>query len=120
MQQDQLAVVVTAFSHWRENRKGRNVSTPIPLREQAVSLLNTYSSSKITSALHISGSQLKQWRHQNNTSAAISSFVSLPVTTLAPQNAFNIELCFVSGEQLRLSDVVGHEVLTTLINAIKS
>lgn len=40
--------------------------------------------------------------------------------TLAPQQPFNIELRFVSGEQLRLSDIAEHEVLTTLIAAIKS
>jgi hypothetical protein len=120
MQQNQLAVVVTAFTQWRKNRKGRHVSTPISLREQAVSLLNTYSSSKIIAALHISGSQLKQWREHDTSSTALSPFVSLPMAALAPQQPFNIELRFVSGEQLRLSGVVEHELLTTLIAAIKS
>lgn len=120
MQQNQLAVVVTAFTQWRKNRKGRNVPTPISLREQAVSLLNTYSSSKITAALHISGSQLKQWREHDESSVALSTFVTLPMETLALQQPFTIELSFVSGEQLRLSDVVEHAVLNTLIAAIKS
>jgi len=42
--QDQLPTVVTAFEHWRSNRNGRQVPTPLPLREQAVALLNYYSS----------------------------------------------------------------------------
>ncbi|MCP4985317.1 MAG: hypothetical protein GY928_04370 [Colwellia sp.] len=58
--QEQLSIVVTAFAHWRSNRNGRQVPTPNALREQAVALLNHYSSSQITSSLRISGSQLKQ------------------------------------------------------------
>jgi hypothetical protein len=57
--QDQLSIVVTAFEYWRSNRNGRQVPTPTALREQTVELLNHYSSSQITSALRISGSQLK-------------------------------------------------------------
>jgi hypothetical protein len=37
---DQLSTVVSAFEHWRSNRSGRQVPTPIALREQAATLLN--------------------------------------------------------------------------------
>jgi len=64
--QDQLPNVVIAFEHWRSNRNGRQVPTPVPLREQAVALLNYYSSSQITSALRISGSSLVQYEMSLN------------------------------------------------------
>jgi hypothetical protein len=46
---DQLSTVVSAFEHWLSNRSGRQLPTPIALREQAVTSLNNYSFSQITS-----------------------------------------------------------------------
>ena len=83
--QDQLTTVVTAFEHWRSNRNGRKVPTPLPLREQTVALLNYYSSSQITSALRISGSQLKQWRISTAPTETIPQFVHLPIPTSPTQ-----------------------------------
>lgn len=118
--QDQISVVVTAFEQWRSNRNGRQAPTPTTLREQAVSLLNTFSSSQITSALRLSGSQLKQWRNALATAEQTPQFVHLPVSPTPTPNSFNVELCFVSGDQLRLSGVVDREVINTIIGAMKS
>jgi hypothetical protein len=117
---DQLISVVTAFKLWRSKRNGRQAPTPTPLRKQAVSLLNTYSTSQITSALRISGGQLKQWRHSLDVPVQSPQFIELPVS-LPSQNApINIELNFTSGDQLRLCGVVEPDLLTTLIGAMKS
>lgn len=118
--QDQLSTLVTAFEHWRSKKKGRQVPTPTTLREQAVALLKHYSSSKITSALRISGSQLKQWR---NTVAPIETtpqFIHLPLSTSPTQSSVKVELCFARGEQMYLSGFVDTDMLVSLIGAMKS
>jgi hypothetical protein len=103
LKQDQLLTVVTAFEHWRSNRNGRQVPTPTVLREQAVALLNHYSSSQITSALRISGTQLKQWRNSAAPTDATSQFVHLPISISPTQSSIKVELCFASGDQMHLS-----------------
>ncbi|MGL4712829.1 MAG: hypothetical protein ACRCWP_09835, partial [Shewanella sp.] len=60
---DLLSTLTTAFECCRSIRDSSQTPTPNTLREQAVGLLEHYSSSKITSALRISGGQLKQWRN---------------------------------------------------------
>ena len=47
--QEQLSTVVAAFEQWRNNRNGRQLTTPEHLRQQAISLLEQCSSSAITS-----------------------------------------------------------------------
>jgi len=117
---DQLTSVVTAFELWRSNRNGRQVPTPTPLRKQAVSLLNNYSTSQITSALRISGGQLKQWRHSLDVPVQSPQFIELPVLLPSHNSPINIELHFTSGDQLHLSGVVEPDLITTLIAAMKS
>lgn len=118
--QDQLPNVVTAFEHWRSNRNGRQVPTPVPLREQAVALLNYYSSSQITSALRISGSQLKQWRNTASPTEIKPQFIHLPIVDLPTQPTVNVEICFISGDQLHLSGIVDRDVITACIGAMRS
>jgi hypothetical protein len=118
--QDQLSTVVSAFEHWRSNRNGRQVPTPTALREQAVALLNHYSSSQITSALRISGSQLKQWRNSVATTETKPQFVHLPISGSPTQYSVKVELCFASGEQMNLSGAVNSDMLISLIGAMKS
>jgi hypothetical protein len=120
--QDQLSTAVTAFEHWRSNRNGRQVSTPIPLREQAVALLNHYSSSKITSTLRISGSQLKQWRHTPEPAEKTQLFVHLPISPppLLTQPPFTVELRFAQGNEMSLSGIVDSHIIISLISAMKS
>ncbi len=119
LNQDQLSIVVTAFEHWRSNRNGRQVPTPTALRQQAVALFNHYSSSQITSALRISGSQLKQWRNIIASTETTPQFVHLPISS-PPTQSVNIELCFASGDQMHLSGVVDSNMLISLVGAMKS
>ncbi|WP_159818046.1 hypothetical protein [Colwellia sp. 20A7] len=120
--QDQLTTVVTAFEHWRSNRSGRQVTTPIALREQAVALLNHYSSSKITSALRISGGQLKQWRNTLEPAEKAPLFVHLPISPppLLTQPPFTVELRFAQGNEMSLSGVIDTNIIISLIGAMKS
>ncbi|MGL1959078.1 MAG: hypothetical protein OCD00_17395 [Colwellia sp.] len=67
---------------------------PNALREQAVALLKYYSSSKITSALRISGGQLKQWKNSVSSPENTPQFVQLPISAPSAQTPFNVELCF--------------------------
>jgi len=117
---DQLTAVVTAFEHWRSNKNGRRVPTPKPLRKQAVSLLENYSPGQITTALRISGTQLKQWGNSSKLSEQIPQFIELPVSSVTHHDPFNVELSFVSGDQLRLCGIYDPNLLTTLIGAMKS
>lgn len=118
--QDQISTVVTAFELWRSNRNGRQAPTPETLREQAVLLLNNYSSSAITSALRISGSQLKQWRNSHELPEKTPKFVHLPISSSQMQSPLNIELRFAHGDQMCLSGVVDCEMVVSLIGAMKS
>jgi hypothetical protein len=77
---DQIPTVVTTFEHCRNNRNVRQVPTPTYLHEQVVALLDYYSSSQITSALKISGSQLKQWRNNAEPTGTNPQFVHLPIS----------------------------------------
>ena len=117
---EQLPTVVSAFEHWRSNRNGRQAPTPTTLREQAVSLLNNYSSSQITSALRISGSQLKQWRSSAVPTEAKAQFVHLPISISPTQSSINVELCFASGDQMHLSGLINSDMVVSLIGAMKS
>ncbi len=117
---DKLSTVVTAFESWRNNRNGRQVSTPITLREQAVSLLNNYSSSKITSALRISGSQLKQWKNALIPPEQTPQFVHLPILPSPTQVHLNVELRFASGDQMCISGGIDRDMITAFIGEMKS
>ncbi|KGJ89815.1 hypothetical protein [Thalassotalea sp. ND16A] len=118
--QDQLINVVAAFEQWRKNRNGRQVPTPTPLRKQAVSLLNTYSSSKIIAALRISGTQLKRWSESLDLPELLPEFVHLPMTPQPQNEQLNVELSFTCGDRLCLSGDVSLSMITSMIKAMKS
>ncbi len=118
--QEQLSIVVTAFPHWLCNRNGRQVPTPAALREQAVALLSHYSSSQITSALRISGGQLKQWRATLGTFEEAPQFVHLPIPSSPMKSPLNVELRFASGDLMSLSGIVDSDMLISLVGAMKS
>ena len=116
--QDQLPDVVAAFEQWRNNRNGCQVATPRHLRQQAVLLLEHCSSSAITSALRISGTQLKQWREV--LAPANTEFVSLPLVNGAcgPQQC--LELRLHNGVQLSLSGSLSSGLIVDMLREVKS
>lgn len=115
--QNQLTIVIKAFEQWRNNRNGPQVRTPAHLREQAILLLNDYSSSQITSALKINGSQLKQWRSALDTTEPSSQFVTLPQLH---HEQSSVEFCFSHGDKLCLSGDISLKVIIAIIREIKS
>ena len=115
--------VIEAFELWRHNRGSRRATTPQALRKQAVDLLEHYSSSKVTSILRISGSQLKQWREFVKPSQINHDFIQLPEQT-EEHHIVNehprIELRFCNGTALNFSGEITHALLVTMIQEAKS
>jgi hypothetical protein len=117
---NQLANVVESFEQWRSTRNRRQARTPGTLREQAALLLNDHSSSKIISALKISGTQLKQWRTELGLTEPSPQFVALPTLSSLPNEQANVEFRFSNGDQLCLSGEICLNLLTAIIREIKS
>jgi hypothetical protein len=116
--QDQLSPLVAAFEQWRNNRNGRQVATPEHLRQQAVLLLEHYASSTITSALRISGAQLKQWREV--LLPANTDFVSLALMSEPCGLQQHLELRLHNGVHLSLSGALSSSVIVDMIREAKS
>jgi hypothetical protein len=102
--QDQLSDVVAAFEQWRNNKNGSQLATPRHLRQQAVLLLEHCFSSAITSALSISGNQLKQWRELST--PANTEFISMPLVNETSASQQWLELRLHNGVQLSLSEAL--------------
>ena len=117
---EQLSRVIAAFEQWRRNKKGRQVPTPAPLRQQAVALLDNHSSSKITSALRISDTQLKNWTESLQTDNKPDPFVHLPLSANPQDKSLNLVLHFRHGEQLTLSGDISLSLITAMIQEMKS
>lgn len=125
MMSDQLTNTVAAFQQWRSNKLSRGSATPHSLRLQAVALLPHYSLSTVAKNLQISSDQLKHWHltHQELNDEA-THFVPLPL----PQNesftshiqplSFDVNL--TNGNQFSVSGVFNSQLITQLIEAIKS
>ncbi|MCG6200562.1 hypothetical protein [Psychromonas antarctica] len=115
---EQLSSVITAFEQWRHHKNGRQ--TPALLRQQAVALLDNYSSSRITSALRISGTQLKQWTESLQVVNKPAPFVHLPLSSSVQHKSLNLELHFRHGEQLTLCGDISLSLITAMIQEMKS
>ena len=106
--------VVAAFELWRNSRGSRKTPTPQALRKQAIDLLEHCSSSKITSMLRISGSQLKQWRESVKALQTNQDFIRLPVQEQAQHRVSEhptivLQLC--NGATLTFSNEVSQTLL---------
>ena len=117
---EQLSSVIAAFEQWRHNKKERQASTPAPLRQQAVALLDNYASSKITSALRISGTQVINWAELLTVSNKPDPFIHLPLSAKSQVQSLNLELHFRHGEQLTLSGDISSSLITAMIQEMKS
>ena len=116
--QDKLPPVVAAFEQWRNNINGRQVATPKHLRQQAVLLLEHCSASTITSALRISGTQLKQWRECS--APANPEFVSLPLVDEYCDPKQRLALRLQNGVQLSLSGGLSSSLIVDILQEVKS
>lgn len=115
---EQLSRVITAFEQWRRNKKSRQ--TPTLLRQQAVALLDNYSFCKITSALRISGTQLKNWAASLQADNKPEPFVHLPLSVTPQHKSLDLQLHFRHGEQLTLSGDISLSLITAMIQEMKS
>ena len=112
---DHLNLVIAAFEQWRQTKNKHQTIIPTPLRQQAVALLDEYSSSKITAALRLSGSQLKSWAGVHHVDEKPPTFVHLPLTAALPQQTLSIALHFRHGGQLTLSGEISPVLLSAII-----
>ena len=117
---EKLSSVIAAFELWRHNKNGRQTPTPAPLRQQAVALLDNYSSSKITSLLRISGTQLKQWVGSLQVANKPDPFLHLPLSSDTQHKSLNLQLHFRHGEQLTLSGDISLDLIMAMIQGMKS
>lgn len=115
---DQLSITATAFDLWREKRVYPRERTPLALRQQAVLLYKNYSSSKITTALKISGTQLNQWKTLLAPKDEHPDFVHLPSpsTTTEP---LTLSLSFANGASMVFNGAISSTLLTTIIQESK-
>lgn len=117
MQTDPLTIVASAFADWRSNKTG--LRTPPELKQQAVALRKTYSASKITKALNLSGGQFNKWCQQDQP-AELPVFVNLPTIANSPPTINSrVEVFFNSGERMCInsSDPM---TLASLVQALKA
>ena len=115
--------VVAAFELWRKNRGSRKTPTPQALRQQAINLLEHCSSSKVTSMLRISGSQLKRWRGSVKPNQTSQDFIRLPVQDQAQHRVSEIPsivLRLCNGATLTFSNEVSQTMLVAMIKEAKS
>lgn len=119
--QNKLIVTVNAFEQWRNTRVNSGARIPEPLRQQAVALLDHYSISKITKALRVSHSQLKDWAGLTSQTNNSTRFVKLPVSNENPEpDKLNLELRFNNGCQLRLGGELSPTIISSLVQLLAS
>ena len=116
---DQLSITTTAFDQWRIDRQKPSELTPLALRQQAVSLSDSYPSSKITAALKISGAQLNQWRTLLSSKNRRPEFVPLPCPNPPAIDTLKIDLAFANGTKISLSGTIPSTWISTIIQEIK-
>ncbi len=117
---DQLTNTSIAFDQWREKRPSRSERTPLALRQQAVLLYKSYPSSKITTALKISGTQLNQWKTLLTPKDEHLDFVHLPSPNTPSTEPLNLNLSFANGASIVLSGVISSTLLSTIIQECRS
>jgi hypothetical protein len=118
---DQLSITATAFDQWREKRVYPRERTPLALRQQAVLLYKNYSSSKITTALKISGTQLNQWKTLLAPKNSHPDFIHLPSPSPSTPaiEPLNISLSFDNGASMVLRGAISSTLLITIIQECK-
>jgi len=116
---DQLSITAAAFDQWRINRVSRSERTPLALRQQAVLLYKDYPSSRITSALKISGTQLKLWNTLCAPKDDYPDFVHLPSPNTPTTVPLNLSLSFPNGTAVVLNGDISSTLISTIIQECK-
>ena len=119
MMSDKLLDTLANFELWRSNKPARNSATPQHLCQQATALLSHYSKTTIVTKLRLSSDQFNRWCLVYKASDEPAHFVSLPHAQPLPE-ILSVELKFKNGNQLILSGELNEQVVTQLIEAVKS
>ena len=115
---EMMASAITAFEQWRQTRVNRAAKTPIVLQQQAAALLAHFASSKITSALKISGTNIKRWSKQVKNKQILTEFVPLPLIDEPASDTLNVALVFNNGCHMRLCGELSPAQLTAITQSI--
>lgn len=120
--QDALHTLAAQFAHWRQNKATLGKTTPHALRQQALSLSEHHSVSKIITTLGVSGSMFKKWQTHTvdaRSSSLESKFVSFPDDALStPCNAPALRLTFDNGGAIDMNAKVPLDVVTGMIQML--
>jgi hypothetical protein len=112
-----MASAIIAFEKWRQMRVNR-AKTPVALQQQAVALLAHFSSSKITSALNVSGANLKRWSDLAQDKQSLTEFIALPPSDEPSSAPLNLALVFNNGANMRLCGELSPVQLTAIIQSV--
>lgn len=112
-----MVSTITAFKQWRETRVNRAVKTPIELQMQAAALLAYFSFSKITSALCISGTNLKCWSKQQDKQSQ-TEFITLPPIDAPSSTSLSVTLTFNNGSHMSLCGELSPAQLTAITQSV--
>ena len=115
---EMMASAITAFEQWRQTRVNRAAKTPTVLQQQAAALLAHFASSKITSALKISGTNIKRWSKQVKNKQSLTEFVPLPLIDEPASAPLNVALVFNNGCHMRLCGELSPAQLTAITQSI--
>jgi len=115
---EMMASAITVFKQWRETRVNRSAKTPSAVQAKAVALLAHFSSSKITSALNISGTNLKRWSNQLQDKQSLTEFVALPSIDEPSTAPLSLSLVFNNGANMHLCGELSPIQLTAIIQSV--
>ncbi len=119
MMSDKLLNTLANFEQWRDNKPTRNSATPKYLCLQAVALLSHYSKTTIVTKLRLSTEQFNRWCLVHKAPDEPPHFIPLPHAQSLPET-LSIEVKFINGNQLILSGELNEQLVTQLIEAVKS
>ena len=95
-----LDVVTQNFARWRSRRKSRSI--PPELMDQALSLLDHYPITRITTALKFNHSDFKEKCRNNGLIPTETTFVQVQTEVTNPHNDIHIEVCRTDGVKMSL------------------
>jgi hypothetical protein len=112
-----MVSTIAAFKQWRQTRVHRTVKTPLILQTQAAALLAHFSYSKITSALNISGTNLKCWFEQQDKQSQ-TEFITLPPLDAPSSTSLSVTLTFNNGAHMCLCGELSPDQLTAITQSV--
>lgn len=102
-----LEHVATEFANWRRNKTSQGTTTPTTLRRLAIGLTAHYSTSKVATALGLSGSVFKRWRTEAQSDVSLANqFVTLPAQATPLECVAQVSIALRNGGEITLNSNV--------------